>query len=118
MSETEIETEVASNTGINIATNAGFPMGAGRGRGSRTPTPNRPGSVISGMDQNYSALKRRIKSLKTRLNNMISQQNSLLERLLSISPRVFHAVRGLKRENSCRMRPVIEIARNISRMTN
>ena len=85
MSETDIETQTSTNAEINMIINPGIPCGTGRGRGrmSRTPTPNRPGSVISGTDQDYSVLERKIELLTTRFDNMISQQNNLLERLLS-----------------------------------
>ena len=85
MSETDVETQTSTNAEMNMIIYTGIPCGTGRGRGriSRTSTPNRPGSVLSGTDQDYSSLERKIELLTTGFDNMISQQNSLLERLLS-----------------------------------
>ena len=82
MSETDIETQTSTNAEINMIINPGISSSTGRARVSRTPTPNQPGTIVSGTEQDYNALERKIELLTTRFGNMISQQNSLLERLL------------------------------------
>lgn len=86
MSEADTETQVPINIEpVTHTSNIGFPMGAKRGRGSRTTTPTRTGSDNPGLDQNYSVLERRIETLTTQFEDVISQQNELLERLLPAS---------------------------------